>query len=148
MDNAYNNPNGYKSQPDSGTKTALVVTSLVALFVLAGLLMILPERTMDPTVSSMVEPSAGEELSGGITTPLTTNGQVAVPGVITSYASQEACEQATRRTCHYLSCEGGMDYTCSPASAGWQAVVPTPDRTAIPERIAPPLGSAGDTITP
>jgi hypothetical protein len=72
---------------------------------------------------------------------------------IASYSTQEDCQSATGRECHEIRCEGmtegqTAEDVCGPEFVeGWQAVVPTPDNTAIPEIIAPPMETAPEPTT-
>ena len=74
------------------------------------------------------------------------------------FDSEEACKEATNLACHLVKCEGdalppvvdeaakpivkpivGVENACAEnEKTGWRSVVPAPDKTAIPDVIAPP----------
>ena len=68
------------------------------------------------------------------------------------FDSEEACKEATSLACHLVKCEGdalppAADESTRPAienacaaheKTGWRSIVPAPDKTAIPDVMAPP----------
>lgn len=112
----------------------------------------------DTTAPSDIEPAEGESFREAApatameapTAAVVTTSPVEPTQTTNSYASEEECSTSTGTPCHYVTCdsipEGKQpDEVCGPNfSKGWQPVVPTPDKTAIPEEVAPPLTGQGD----
>lgn len=99
-----------------------------------------PNPNIDTSATATTTPFAGA--TAAPTTPVTT-----------IYATEDECKQATGTACHALSCEDipegktaseicGADF-----KPGWQALVPSPDRSAVPERVAPPMTTTPESST-
>lgn len=108
------------------------------------------ETTPDMTATEMTAPATTEEstepMQETATMAVDAEGETtAFQSPIMTYTTQEECQSATARECHEIKCEGlGEGQTvadvCGPEFAeGWQAIVPTPNNTAIPEIVAPPM---------
>ncbi len=108
------------------------------------------ETAPDMTATEMTAPAATEESTEPMqeTAAMVVDAEgetTAFQSPIVTYATQEECQSATARECHEIKCEGlGEGQTaaevCGPEFVeGWQAIVPTPDNTAIPEIVAPPM---------
>lgn len=76
-----------------------------------------------------------------------------VYSVVQIFDTEQACKDATSRACHLVKCEGddpvagtedeatvrAVENACAEnEKTGWRPVVPVPDKTAIPDVIAPP----------
>lgn len=81
--------------------------------------------------------------------PVETTNPVEPTDSLHTYASEEECAAATDKACHYVTCDSipagkQPDEVCGPSfQKGWQSIVPAPDKTAVPEEIAPPLTGQG-----
>ncbi len=68
------------------------------------------------------------------------------------FDNEQACVEATNRACHFVQCENdalpsaqderterAVENACADnEKTGWRSIVPAPDKTAIPEVVAPP----------
>lgn len=95
--------------------------------------------TAGPDVSF---PNPNIDTSVAATTTFADESATTTP-VTAIYPTEDACKQATGTACHALQCENvpegksvaeicGVDF-----KPGWQALSPTPDRSAVPEIVAP-----------
>lgn len=142
-----------------------VALALVAVFTIYFTAMPAKETqqvTYDPAVLSRIESAAGDVVPGGVdsakavTKDAQTEDERSPAAVI--YTTEDECKAGTSRPCHYVRCEAdttvaeGTDKIefnsaatdvvneCKVGeSTGWRPVVPTPDNTAVPEVIAPPV---------
>lgn len=111
----------------------------------------------DATAPSDIEPAEGDSFTEAPPAPVTTDSAAVVTtspvepvATLNSYASEDECATSTGKPCHYVTCdsipEGKQpDEVCGPNfTKGWQPIVPAPDKTAIPEEVAPPLTGQGE----
>ena len=108
----------------------------------------------DMTAPSDIEPAEGDSFTvqpaPAPGAAEVTTGPVEPFETVNSYASEQECATATGKPCHFVTCdsipEGKQpDEVCgADFKKGWQPIVPAPDKTAIPEEIAPPLTGQGD----
>lgn len=115
----------------------------------------------DPALLSSIESAAGDVVPGGVDSAeaVETDAQSGAersPAVVI-YTTEDECKAGTSRPCHYVRCEAdavaqGDDHIKFNSAAtdvvneciegektGWRPVVPTPDNTAVPEVMAPPV---------
>lgn len=101
-------------------------------------------------------PAAGDAVPGNVeAVPQEPEGleKGEVYSVVQIFDTEQACKDATSRACHLVKCEGddpvagtedeatvrAVENACAEnEKTGWRPVVPVPDKTAIPDVIAPP----------
>lgn len=115
----------------------------------------------DPAMLANIESAAGDVVPGGVDSAeavkndAQTEAERSPAAVI--YTTEDECKTGTSRPCHYVRCEANaaaqssdqIEYSSAAADivneciegekTGWRPVVPTPDNTAVPEVIAPPV---------
>ena len=109
----------------------------------------------DQMAPEAIEPAEGDSFTDQ-TAPVTPTPQVDAPAaavapaaVPPSYASEEDCKAATNVPCHFVTCDSvpagkQPDEVCgADFKKGWQPLAATPDKTAVPEEVAPPLTGQG-----
>lgn len=92
-------------------------------------------------------PNPNIDTAASDTTPFADGSTTTTP-VTAVYPTEDSCKQATGTACHLLQCENVLEgkspegksvtETCGvDFKPGWQALSPTPDRSAVPEIVAP-----------
>ena len=102
-----------------------------------------------------IEPAEGDSFTNQVA-PAEPTPQVVAPAasvapaaVPPSYASEEDCKAATNVPCHFVTCDAvpagkQPDEVCgADFKKGWQPLAATPDKTSVPEEVAPPLTGQG-----
>lgn len=114
----------------------------------------------DPAMLSSIESAAGDVVPGGVASAEAVENDAQteedrLPAAVI-YATEDECKAGTSRPCHYVRCEadvatqaGDLEFSSAATDVvnecidgektGWRPVVPTPDNTAVPEVIAPPV---------
>lgn len=101
-----------------------------------------------------IEPAAGDIVPGGVGSASGSEESAIdekVYSVVQIFATEEECRQTTSTACHFVKCEDApavgteeeeeaIENACEAnQKSGWRPVVPAPDKTAIPDVVAPPL---------
>ncbi len=141
-----------------------VAMALVAVFTIYFTAMPAKETQQapyDPAMLSSIESAAGDVVPGGVASAEAVendarSGEDRLPAAVI-YATEDECKAGTSRPCHYVRCEvdatarsgDQIEYSSVATDVvnecidgektGWRPVVPTPDNTAVPEVIAPPV---------
>lgn len=130
-----------------GTQTATVEVAPVS-ETAAGMEPSTVEPAADAAATATEPPVA--TASDSPAAPVETTNPVENTTGANTYASEEECKTATDAPCHFVTCDAvpegkqpeevcGADF-----KQGWQPVVASPDKTNVPEEVAPPLTGQGN----